>query len=289
MKREYPKLLTQISQPYQYGEVIGDLPRRMLREIRKKLGLPASRDVGMLSKMIRKLHAAAESFIGEPVYIAKASIPDFASALYSEDIYESFEYLQLSYLEIQPWQDWKPIYTSDAAYAAYDTRICSNYTKSSPCDGQSLHHADPIHFQDYPHVLIAYYTRTELEVRIEKTAYTIIQAPDSCNSSMGHNSLQDAPDKDSYWDEVRQTIRGSRQYRMNDNVTQLLVTGDAAQSPEFRQVLKEETDSMFEKELETFDEYPVFAAARGVARLVMVELWKQNHRTSIETNVAEEL
>ena len=266
-----------------------DLPRRMLREIRKKLGLPASRDVGILSKMIRKLHAAAESFIGEPVYIAKASIPDFAYALYSEDIYEAFEYLQLSYLEIQPWQDWKPIYTSDAAYAAYNTRICSNYTKSSPCDGQSLHHADPTHFQDYPHVLIAYYTRTELEVRIEKTAYTIIQAPDSCNSSLGHNSLQDAPDKDTYWDEVRQTIRGSKQYRMNDNVTQLLVTGDAAQSPEFRQVLKEETGSMFEKELETFDEYPVFAAARGVARLVMVELWKQNHRTSIETNVAEEL
>lgn len=71
----------------------------MLRDIRMKLGLPASRDVEILSKMIKKLHAAAESFVSEPVPVAKASIPDFARALYGEDIYTKLStiYSSLTY------------------------------------------------------------------------------------------------------------------------------------------------------------------------------------------------
>jgi hypothetical protein len=65
-----------------------------------------------------------------------------------------------------------------------------------------------------------------------------------------------------------------------------LITGDAGQKPKFRQVLKEETD---EEELETFDEYPIFAGARGVAIFAMRELWKQRYRRSNETNVLQEL
>jgi hypothetical protein len=261
----------------------------MLRDIRMKLGLPASRDVGILSKMIKKLHAAAESFIGEPIYIAKASIPDFAYAIYGEDIYEAFDYLQLSYLQIRPWAGWRPMYSSDGAYAAYDTRICSNYTEPSPCEGQSSRRPDLDPFEGIPYILIVSYTRTELEARIEWGSYPIIEGPGSHNSTLGHDGLQVAPDEDAYWEGIRRTIRGSREWRLHENVTQLLVTGDAARTPKFRQVLKEETDLMFEEELEIFDEHPVFAGARGVAIFVMGELWKQSHSRSNETNVVQEL
>jgi hypothetical protein len=258
----------------------------MLRDIRMKLGLPASRDVGILSNMIKKLYTAAEAFTGEPIYIAAASIPDFAYALYSEDIYEAFDYLQLSYLDIPPWDNWRPIYSSDGAYASYDTRTCSNYTEPSPRGGQSSLRLDPDPREGVPYIFIVSYTRTELEARIEWGSCPLIKGPGSHNSTLGHDGLQDAPDEDIHWEGIRRTIRGSREWRLHLNVTQLLITGDAAQNPKFRQVLKEETEG---EELETFDEYPVFAAARGVAIFVMRELWEQSHRRGIVTNVVQEL
>lgn len=239
--------------------------------------------------MIKKLHAAAEAFIGEPIRIAKASIPDFAHALYGEDIYEAFDYLQLSYLQVGPWSGWRPIYSSDGAYAGYDTRICSNYTEASSCEDQPSRRPAPDPFEGIPYILIVSYTHTELEARIEWGSYPIIKGTGSHNSTLGYDGLQDAPDEDAYWEGIRRTIRGSREWRRHDNVTQLLVTGDAAHNTKFRQVLKGETDSMFEKQLENFDEHLVFAGARGVAIFVMGELWKQSHRRSNETNVVQEL
>ena len=74
--------------------------------LRIQLGLPASRDIGILSKMFKKLHTEAESFICEPIHVAEASIPDFASALYSKDIHEAFDYLQLSFFRFPKWDEY---------------------------------------------------------------------------------------------------------------------------------------------------------------------------------------
>lgn len=263
-----------------------DWPRRTLRDIRIWLGLPASRDVGILSKMIKKLHIAAESFIGVPVPAAKAAIPDFACALYSEDIYEAFDYLQLSYRQLGPWNYWKPMYSSDGAYAASDYRICSNYTEPDLCWKSPPHSPSDPPWE--PIILIISYTYAYLEARITYGIYPIIASPGDYNSTLGYNSLQDAPSEEAYWEEVRQSIRGSMSPVSHRNVTQLLITGDAAHIPKFRQVLKEVTDSMFKEELEVLDKHPVFAAARGVAIFVMEDIWRQNHG-NIDTNIVQEL
>ena len=237
--------------------------------------------------MIKKLHIAAESFIGEPVLVAKASIPDFAYALYSEDIYEAFDYLQLSYRQFRPWNNWRPMYSSNGAYGASDYRICSNYTNPDLCWKQPPRPPnDPVF--GVPYILIVSYSYAYLEARIAFGIYPIVQQPGKYNSTLGYNSLQSALSEEAYWEEVRQSIRGSMDPVNYRNVTQLLITGDAAHIPKFRQVLKEVTDSMFKEELEVLDKHPVFAAARGVAIFVMEDIWRQNHG-NIDTNIVQEL
>jgi hypothetical protein len=60
-----------------------------MRDSRKKLGLPASKDVGTLSEVIKALQKDAETFVGQPISAATISIPHLA-ALYGEDLHDAF-------------------------------------------------------------------------------------------------------------------------------------------------------------------------------------------------------
>jgi hypothetical protein len=273
------------SRPYNYAEGVADLPRRLLRDMRMLLGLPASGDVYTLSKMIKKLHTAAELLIGQPVASAEASIPDFACALYGEDIHEAFNYLGLNFYQFRNWDSYDFMYSSNGAYANYDLHVCSNYTEPDRCWKYTPTPGDP--YAGIPWFLLVSYGYTYLESHAYLAAYPIVQTPARFNSTLGYNALQDAPNEEEYWEQFRQYIRSSIGLYLR-NVTRLVLTGDAAYIPKFRHVLKEVTDSMWEHELEVFDLEPVFAAARGGAILTMNEIWHRNHPGD-DTNMVQEL
>lgn len=273
------------SRPYNYAEGVADLPRRLLRDMRMLLGLPASGDVYTLSKMIKKLHTAAELLIGQPVASAEASIPDFACALYGEDIHEAFNYLGLNFYQFRNWDGYDFMYSSNGAYASYDPHICSNYTEPDRCWKYTPTPGDPL--ARFPYILIVSYGYTYLESIALFGLYPIVEVPMPYNSTLGYNALQDAPNEEQYWGRVRQYIRWSMD-PYPPNVTRLLVTGDAAHIPKFRHALKEVTDSLFEEELEVFDTDPIFAGARGGAILTMREIWRNNHSGN-DTNIVQEL
>ena len=83
------------SQPYEgWFDWYYDTPRLKKREARKKLGLPASDDVGKLSQMLSSLRQAVEDHLARRIDTAVATWPRMR-ALYQEDILDALEYFGL--------------------------------------------------------------------------------------------------------------------------------------------------------------------------------------------------
>jgi hypothetical protein len=68
-----------------------DWPRQMRRRLRKILGFPASRDVGILSRLLDPLREQVEERLGRKVRSAVVTSPNLV-ALYDEDILDAMEY-----------------------------------------------------------------------------------------------------------------------------------------------------------------------------------------------------
>ncbi len=73
------------------GDSWDDGNRRLLRSIRKFFGFPASRDVGIIGKLLRDLRIKAESRLSIKTSYAAISIPHIV-ALYMDDVEDASEY-----------------------------------------------------------------------------------------------------------------------------------------------------------------------------------------------------
>ncbi|KAH8690208.1 hypothetical protein BGW36DRAFT_433160 [Talaromyces proteolyticus] len=96
-----------------------DGPRQAWRAFRKKLGLPASSDVKILSELVKKLLALVPSSSLPYVVISYPSL----IALYREDIFDTAEYLSLRKLEGYYYYHPREII---AAYAGHGMGLCRN-------------------------------------------------------------------------------------------------------------------------------------------------------------------
>ncbi|XDG03115.1 hypothetical protein ABKA04_002730 [Annulohypoxylon sp. FPYF3050] len=266
-----------LHRPYQnVGKAIDDIPRQIWRDTRKKLGLPSSGDVGTLSKMIRALQDQAEDFIGEPVSAAAISIPHLA-ALYGEDLYDAFEYLSLVYLEFFPFSNFHPIHTSIAAYDGNGLGFCSDYRDVEACKEEELH--IPSRF-----ALAISYTHTSLttsQARISN-AYYVEEVSALENLHLGY----DERDGESYWEVVQDML----QYPILDsaiprNFSMVILSGDAADKPRFREVLQGVVDNVIGGEPEVVDRRPEFSAARGTAELAKRAIFREINKLSTDSEL----
>lgn len=243
----------------------------MKRNSRKAIGLPASKDVGTLSQMVDALRTQVETFVGQPISAATITIPHLA-ALYGEDLHDAFEYLNLSYIEFFPFWGFRPIHSTIATYAGHGRGLCTNYTRVATCEDQERRIPSV-------YILALSYTRASLTASQAhvQTAYYLEETPAIEDLTLGYDARHDNANEDYYWEKVRDTIRfpivTSPARR---NVTKLLVSGESAQIPKFRQILHEEMNSLFDKELEIIDDDPVYSAARGVAELARRAMYAQN-------------
>lgn len=108
-----------------------------MRDARKKLGLPSSEDVGILSNMVQALREQALIFVGEPIREATISIPHLA-ARYGEDLNDAVEYLALIYLEFFPFTFFRTIHANIAAYAGNGLGFCDDYRNATACEEEEL-------------------------------------------------------------------------------------------------------------------------------------------------------
>src|SRR5256885_1385785 len=94
------------------GDSFVDGPRRAKREFRKSIGLPATGDVGILSKLIQDLRLKVESDLGIHISSAVMAVSHLV-ALYQDDVQEAFEYVGIEYVE--PKNYFRPVFWETAA------------------------------------------------------------------------------------------------------------------------------------------------------------------------------
>jgi hypothetical protein len=259
-------LIAKISQPYRdVGESIYDMPRQLWRNFRKRLGLPASRDVGILSRVIQALRDQASSFVGEPVSAASISMPHLA-ALYGEDICDAYEYISLVYLAFYPYFYQEPIPATIAAYAGNGLGLCRDYSDVEACKEEEENM--PLRYG-----LAMSCTHTSLitsHARI-MDAYHLEEIHTVEDLRLGYDAKHQVP----YWETVRDALEFplvSPPLREN---TLVLVLGDAAEKPEVRKVLEQVITDVIGGEPEIVDQDPEFSAAKGAAELAKRAIFRQ--------------
>jgi len=212
------------------GEEISDMPRQYARDFRKKLGLPASKDVGTISNMIRALRDKASEFVGQPVTAAAISILHLA-ALYGEDLFDAFEHLSLVYLEFGSFRSLRPIPATISAYVGNGHGLCEDYREVAACKEEEAH--IPSRF-----ALSVSYTDTSLitsQARLSN-ANSLDEGPTRENLRLGYNARH----QEGYLEAVRDMVRspivdiGAR-----NNLSIVLLLGDATEELSFRQLLEE--------------------------------------------------
>ncbi|KAI1178098.1 hypothetical protein F4777DRAFT_539425 [Nemania sp. FL0916] len=257
------------------GEAFADIPRQLVRDTRKSLGLPKSRDAGTLSNMIRALRDRASDFVGEPVSSAAISIPHLA-ALYGEDLRDAFEYLELAYLEGSRTWDRRPAYTSVAAYTGNGLGLCRNYTDPTACREENL----PTHY-----ALTVTYTHTSLttsQANVGPGTY-LEEIPAYANLRLGYDHRHEK----SYWTAVEEMLRAPmlRSPSSRWNVTMVIVAGDAAEKVKFREVLERVIDDVVGGEQQVVDHDPEFSAAKGIAEHAKRAIFEELHKPDMTSEL----
>lgn len=110
-------------------------PRHIWRSLRKRIGLPASSDVAVLIKMIKKLGALLSA--SEPHLALVSAVISYPGlvALCEEDILDAAEYYHIvpatGLYSYQP----REIY---AAYAGHGMGLCESYTDREKCQAEGF-------------------------------------------------------------------------------------------------------------------------------------------------------
>jgi hypothetical protein len=258
--------LMKSSPPYNWiKDENDDMPRQLLRKLRKLIGLPANKDAGLLAELIRPLRTKVEEDLGHRISSAAVTVPELW-ALYEEDLRAAFDYLGMHFVEIYKYRD-QLIPEPAAVYAG--NKIGLDYNGTSP----SSRNEDPVTAPhesgwDLGDVLSVSFTRHCLitcEAFVDEH-YAAHVYPHYENYNLGYD-----PEKAKtnwYWEAVRDAILMPIVTRnVHRNVTKVFVYGESADEPAFNKVLNEAVRSVMDNEPEFYRDDPLFVAAKGAAEL----------------------
>lgn len=138
----------------------------MRRWLRKLLGFPASRDVGILSRL-NPLREQVEERLGRRDESAVVAFPNLV-ALYDEDIPDAIEYAGLTPLHTKHGGVRSQPHEASTAYTGYSLGLCSNYRDWFECEKEE-------HQWPEQQVLTILYTKTAsvLYWGISRSAYQV--------------------------------------------------------------------------------------------------------------------
>lgn len=254
-------MLTSSSPPYEsIKECLSDEPRQVLRAARKRLGFPASNDVGLLSELIRHLRTRTEASLGHSIDSVVVSFSRNI-ALYEEDINDALEYAGLKPL-IGSSFDRQP-HELAVALAGSGLGLCENYSNAEKCKEEE----DRFPRQQ---VLAISYTKDAFEAALSTidNAYQPYEPKNShfIDWNLGEGSLADYSRVDAYWAVVRRKMLelSYRDY-VKKPITQVVLLGESARGESFQRVLLAALHE-FQDELPTIHRAdPLYLAAKGAA------------------------
>jgi hypothetical protein len=225
--------------------------------------MPASADVAALSTLISALKEESDKVLGFDIVSASASVPRIP-ALYDEDLYDSFEYAGLEYLQIvsSTYHHTLLTYEASAALAGHGLSVCANVTDPSTCPIDDL--SGTYYVVDYTKSsLFAYHTQAA-------SAYYIIDTV-AFNFDLGSDALHDNPGESWYWDMVRKVLLQPLLEHLSTLPTKVILVGEkkSLDTPGFREMLNEVLTSVFKTYIpDILDSDPEWVQAKGVAELV---------------------
>lgn len=239
-------------------EYFKDTPRVMARRARKKAGLPASHDVGVLSGVIRELRSQIESDLG--ITISDATLTTtHLEALYQDDVEDICEYAKLKY--IIPKAMFHPIlWEASSAYAGYGFGLCEHWRNDTRCQEESFPSTA---------VLAVHYSRTALTSTLA-TIRTAIGALEPLSMRMvsfelGWDARKKYASEQEYWRNVKAAIV-QRMVEMPamEKPKRIVLTGDMVDG-EFRKALEEAVMEHMGRVPPVFAQDALVVAAKGAA------------------------
>lgn len=140
--QDYISLLQRLSLPssrhpappyHSASEKFSDRPRQLRRAARKRLGYPASPDVGILASLLQELADAAQAHLpsSRPTLTSALAVIPNAMALYSEDVQDALEYIGLHALTGH--NVYAVPRALPAAYAGYGMGLCEHPENFEEC------------------------------------------------------------------------------------------------------------------------------------------------------------
>lgn len=254
-------MLTSSSPPYEsIKECLSDEPRQVLRAARKRLGFPASNDVGLLSELIHHLRTQTEASLGQSIDFVVVSFSRNI-ALYEEDINDAIEYAGLKPLTGSSF-DQQP-HELAVAFAGSGLGFCEHYNDVEKCKEEENR-------LPREQVLAISYTKDAFEVSLSTidNAYQPYEPKNShfIDWNLGEGSLADYSRVDAYWAVVRRKMLelSYRDY-VKKPITQVVLLGESALGETFQRVLLAALHE-FQDELPTIHRAdPLYLAAKGAA------------------------
>jgi hypothetical protein len=262
-----PKLSLSSSPPYDHpSDEFDDTGRRLMRNIRKKLGLPASADVGTIAQVMRNLKSTMEPKLGFQVVDAAISVPHLA-ALYQDDVEDACEYIGIDYVKIPNF--FRPLLWETAvAYAGYGFGLCANYTDTEACLAEEPDMAEH-------NVFAIHYSRNALTTALSPmtTPYGLWEPSyrHTENFTLGHDALLGYADKSDYWREVQRELREVIEGHGFDfdEPDMIIMMGEKANDEAFLAALEDVFPTVYDGRSRLYMNDSLFAAAKGTAELRM--------------------
>jgi len=239
------------------ADAINDYPRQLGRSARKKIGLPASGDVGTLGNMIKALKREAEKLAVKPVTSALISVPHIV-AMYDEDVVDAFEYVELQYAWLNHWRGL--FWENAMGYAGYGLGLCSDYKNFTACWKEvNSSKRQPVFATTLTsNALITSFAVLQCVFGLWEPQYRM-----NVNVDLGY----DFREEDGYW--VR--VRGELHQLFNSfpgfpRPTVVYIMGDKAEDPTFQNLIHELADT-WGTNPPVYTNDTTFAVARGAAEM----------------------
>ncbi|KAI1409643.1 hypothetical protein F5Y13DRAFT_169735 [Hypoxylon sp. FL1857] len=254
-----------LAPPYEdMEEYFNDQPRRAVRTALKKLGLPASHDVGVLAGVIKRLRSDLESnyhiHISEAVFTSTHLL-----ALYQDDLMDLADHAGIKY--VTPKRQFKPIlWETAAAYAGYGLGLCEHWQDEERCQEET---------HNLPHIdlLAIHYSRTALTTGLVpvKTAVGAFE-PDPLhveNFTLGSDAIENYLNPEDYWAGVKDVLLNVMcRFPGYPGPEKIMMTGDMVHSEDFMEFVKKTIEQHKGFIPPILCEDAQTAAAKGAAELM---------------------
>jgi hypothetical protein len=235
------------------------------------LGFPASRDVGILSRLLGPLREQVEERLGRKVSSAVVTSSNIV-ALYAEDITDAMEYTGLKPPYLKGSFDFSQPREVSAAQAGYGIGLCPHYKDYDQCEREEGQ-------MPVRRFLTVLFTRSALLLykAASKEALEFYEPRQFGWSDflLGSDAIHNNPKEEYYWEDVRNRVMEVLlQYGGERHpVTQVFVLGESALNPRFLEVVNSSISAIYEEQPEFLLSDPMFAAARGAAEFAIRAPW----------------